>query len=78
MGRIGAAQSAAGSTYQQVQQVTTARTATDTAVTTRLNDIENIDFADVAVRAAAANVSYQAALQTTAQVSRLSLLDFLK
>ncbi len=76
--RVGVAQASAGSAYQQVQRLATSRTTSDAAVTARLADIEQIDFADIAVKTASAQTAYQAALQTTAQVSRVSLLDFLR
>lgn len=76
--RVGTAQAAAGTTYQQVQTGLTARLSGDVALTSRLSDVENVDLAEVAVRTAAANTAYQAALQTTATVNRQSLLDFLR
>jgi flagellar hook-associated protein 3 FlgL len=78
IGRVSTAQSTEGAASQQVQRAQTMQTTTGTALQSQLNDIENVDMADAAVKVAAANVSYQAALQTTASIGRLSLLDFLR
>lgn len=43
-----------------------------------LSDIEHVDLADLVARAITADATYQAALQTTASIGRLSLLDFLR
>jgi flagellar hook-associated protein 3 FlgL len=53
-------------------------TSTGTALTTQLSGIEDIDLADMAIKVTTANTTYQAALQTTASIRQLSLLDFLK
>ena len=49
-----------------------------TSVRTSLSSIQDIELADMAVQASTANVTYQAALQTTASVRQLSLLNFLQ
>jgi flagellar hook-associated protein 3 FlgL len=72
------AQAAEGAAYQQVQNTQAVQSATGTALATQLSDIQDIDLADMAVRVSTANVTYQAALQTTASVRQLSLLNFLR
>lgn len=76
--RVSAVQAAGGAVTQQVQDAQQTQTTIGTALQTRLADIEQVDVADAAVRLASANLSYQAALQTTANVGQLSLLDFLR
>jgi flagellar hook-associated protein 3 FlgL len=77
LARISAAQAAEGATYQQVQNIQTVQTANNASLTTQLSDLQDIDLADMAVRVSAATVTYQAALQTTANVRQMSLLSFL-
>lgn len=77
LARISAAQAAEGATYQQVQNTQTVQAANGVSLTSQLSDLQDIDLADMAVRVSAANVTYQAALQTTANVRQLSLLNFL-
>lgn len=76
--RVSTAQAVEGGVSVQVQQAQTTQTSVTTSLKTQLSGIENIDFADMAVRVAAANTSYQAALQTTASIGQVSLLDFLR
>lgn len=76
--QVSTAQSVEGATYQAVQQAQTTQTTNGTALTTRLSGIEDADMADLAVKVSTANTTYQAALQTTATVGQLSLLDFLR
>ena len=76
--RVSTAQSVEGATYQTVQQAQTTQTTTGTALTTQLSGIEDADMADLAIKVSTANTTYQAALQTTATVGQLSLLDFLR
>lgn len=78
LSRVSTAQSVEGATYQQVQRAQTTQTTAGTALQTQLSGIEDVDLADLAVKVAAANTSYQAALQTTASIGQLSLLDFLR
>jgi flagellar hook-associated protein 3 FlgL len=47
-------------------------------MTTQLSGIEDIDPAETAIKLATANTTYQAALQTTASIGQVSLLDFLR
>jgi flagellar hook-associated protein 3 FlgL len=75
---VSTAQATEGAAYQQVQTAQAAQTATATTVTTQLSDIQDIDLAQLAVQVTTANANYQAALQTTASIRQLSLLDFLR
>jgi flagellar hook-associated protein 3 FlgL len=76
--RLSTAQATEGAAYQQVQRAQTEQTADGTAMTTRLSSITEVDMAEMAVKVTTANTAYQAALQTTASVRQMSLLDFLK
>ncbi len=74
---ISTAQSAEGATSSQVQQMQTTLTSTSTALTTRLSQIQDADYATTAIQLASANTAYQASIQTAAMVNRTSLLDYL-
>jgi flagellar hook-associated protein 3 FlgL len=76
--RVSGAQATEGATYQAVQRAQTAQTSAATSLTSQLSTIEDIDPAQMAIQLTTANTAYQAALQTTASVRQLSLLDFLK
>lgn len=78
LSQISSAQAAEGATFNQVQQAQTQQTSTGTAMQTQLSSIEDIDPAEMAIKLTTANTAYQAALQTTASVRQLSLLDFLR
>jgi len=78
MSKMTSAQAAEGATYQQVQNTQAVQSATGTSLATQLSDLQDIDLADMAVRVSTANVTYQAALQTTANVRQISLLNFLR
>lgn len=78
LSRLSSAQSVEGAAYSQVQLAQTAGTTKTTALKTELSGIEDADLADLAVQVTTANTTYQAALQTTASIGQLSLLDFLK
>jgi flagellar hook-associated protein 3 FlgL len=78
LSRINAAQASEGATYRQVQDTQTVQAATGTTLAGQLSDIQDIDLAEMAVKVSTANVTYQAALQTTANVRQLSLLNFLR
>jgi flagellar hook-associated protein 3 FlgL len=60
-----------------VQNTQTVQSANGASLASQLSELQDIDLADMAVRVSAANVNYQAALQTTANVRQLSLLNFL-
>lgn len=76
--RVSNAQSTGGAALQQVQRAQATGTSVDTALKTQLSSIEEVDFPAVAIQLAAANTSYQAALQATASIGQLSLLSFLR
>lgn len=75
---ISAAQAKEGATYNRVTSAQAAQTTTTLALTSELSDIQDVDIAKQAVLVSTANVNYQAALQTTANIRQTSLLDFLK
>jgi flagellar hook-associated protein 3 FlgL len=76
--RVSTAQANEGSTYNRVQQAQTAQASATTSLKTQLSSIQDIDIAEKAVQVTTANTTYQAALQTTASIRQLSLLDFLR
>jgi flagellar hook-associated protein 3 FlgL len=76
--RLGAAQATEGATYQQVQAASTQLGTTDVALKTELSSVQDIDLAQLAVQVTTASTTYQAALQTTANIRQLSLLQFLQ
>lgn len=78
LSRISSAQALAGATYKRVQTAQSVQTGNSTALTSALSDVQDIDMAEMAVKVSSANVTYQAALQTTANISQVSLLNFLK
>jgi len=71
-------QSLAGAKYQRIQGVQTSSNANTIQLKSQLSDVQDIDLADMAVQVSTANAAYQAALATTAKVSQISLLDFLR
>ncbi len=71
-------QSLAGAKYQRIQGVQTSSNANTIQLKSQLSDLQDIDLADMAVQVSTANAAYQAALATTAKVSQISLLDFLR
>jgi flagellar hook-associated protein 3 FlgL len=75
---VSSAQSQEAASYKQVQEAQTTQTANGTALQTQISGIENADMATVAIQLSSANISYQAALQTTASIRQMSLLNFLQ
>lgn len=71
-------QSLAGAKYQRIQGVQTSSNTNTIQLKSQLSDLQDIDLADMAVQVSTANAAYQAALATTAKVSQISLLDFLR
>jgi flagellar hook-associated protein 3 FlgL len=71
-------QALAGAKYQRIQGVQTTSNANTIQLKSQLSDLQDIDLADMAVQVSTANAAYQAALATTAKVSQISLLDFLR
>ena len=74
---VSGAQASEGAAYQRVQVAQGVQTQAGTALKTQLSTIQDIDLADMAVQVTTANTTYQAALQTTASIRQMSLLDFL-
>jgi flagellar hook-associated protein 3 FlgL len=77
LNRLGGAQADEGATYQRVQAASTQLSTTDVALKSELSSVQDIDIAQLAVQVTTANTTYQAALQTTANIRQLSLLQFL-
>jgi flagellar hook-associated protein 3 FlgL len=75
---ISSAQAGEGAAYRQVQNAQAVSSGVATNLASQLSDIQDIDLAEMAVQVTSANVTYQAALQTTANVRQLSLLEFLR
>jgi flagellar hook-associated protein 3 FlgL len=77
IGRISSAQAAEGAAYQRVQVAQSAQSSTALTLTSQLSGIQDIDLASMAIQVTTANTNYQAALQTTANIRQISLLNFL-
>lgn len=75
---ISSAQAGERAAYRQVQNAQAAAAGIGTNITSQLSDLQDIDLAEMAVQVTSANVTYQAALQTTVSVRQLSLLNFLR
>ncbi len=71
-------QALAGAKYQRIQSVQTASSSNTIQLKSQLSDLQDIDLADTIVQVTSANVAYQAALATTAKISQISLMDFLR
>ena len=76
--QVSTAQAQEGARSQQVQDAQASLTTRSTAMQSELSGVEDIDMADMAMKVTTANTNYQAALQTTATISQLSLMDFLR
>lgn len=75
---LGAGARAIGETLTSLHAVQTIGTEMTTALTARRSDPEGVDITTLTIDATTADTAYQAALQTTAQVRQISLLDFLR
>ncbi|HEY3736868.1 MAG TPA: flagellin [Jatrophihabitans sp.] len=75
---MSAAQAKEGAAYNRVTVTQAAATTTNLALTTELSNIQDIDLAAQAVAVSTASVTYQSALQTTANIRQMSLLNFLQ
>lgn len=75
---VSTAQATEGATYKQVQNAQTVQASTNTTLKTQLSNVQDIDLASMAVQVSTAQVTYQAALQTTAGIQQMSLLNFLQ
>jgi len=71
-------QSLAGAKYQRIQGVQTTSSTDTIQLKSQLSDLQDIDLADMAVQVSSADAAYQSALATTAKISQISLLDFLR
>jgi flagellar hook-associated protein 3 FlgL len=78
LSRVSSSQAAEGAAYQRVQMAQTNGTTQATALKSQLSGIADVDLADLAVQVTTAHTTYQAALQTTAMLGQMSLLDFLR
>jgi flagellar hook-associated protein 3 FlgL len=78
MSTVSTQQAFAGANYDRIETVQKTSSATALQLTTQLSGLQDIDIADMAVQVSSANIAYQAALQTTANIHQTSLLDFLK
>jgi flagellar hook-associated protein 3 FlgL len=72
------AQGVNGQANQAIQSSRERLEATEGALQKLIDDVETADIAEAMSRLQAAQVQYQASAQTFAQLSRLSLLDFLR
>jgi flagellar hook-associated protein 3 FlgL len=75
--RVSTAQAAEGATYKQVENAQAVQASTKVSLATQLSSIQDIDLPELAVQVSTAQVTYQAALQTTAGIQQMSLLNFL-
>jgi flagellar hook-associated protein 3 FlgL len=78
MNTVSVQQAFAGANYTRIQTVQNTQSATVLQLTTQLSNLQDVDVADMAVQISSANIAYQAALQTTANIRQTSLLDYLK
>lgn len=78
MAAISSDQALAGGKYQSIQNAQSASSTNVIQLKSQLSDVQDIDLADTVVQVTSANTAYQAALATTAKISQVSLLDFLR
>lgn len=78
MNTVSTQQAQAGATYQRIQTMQTNASNASLQTTTQLSSIQDVDVANMAIQISSANMTYQAALQTTASIKQTSLLDYLK
>jgi len=67
-----------GTKLQSVQELSTQNQRRIEDLTERIADVEEVDMAEAITQYKLAETAYQAALQSTAMSSRLSLLDFIQ
>jgi flagellar hook-associated protein 3 FlgL len=72
------ARAQSGAALARVEAAQTTAATDKISIKTNLSQIQDIDLAEVAIQVNTAQVVYQAALQTTANVRQLSLLNYLK
>ncbi len=75
---ISSAQTGERAAYRRVQNAQAVSSYAESRLAGQLCELPDIDPAELAVQVTTANVTYQAALETTASVRQLSLLDFLR
>ena len=76
--QITSARSDAGSRMNRLDNVTADRDSANINISKSLSDTQNIDVVKVYSELANQQTAYQAALSTTAKISQLSLLNYLK
>jgi flagellar hook-associated protein 3 FlgL len=64
--------------YQRIETTQSIASKTSLQLTTDLSGLQDVDVADMAIQVSSANLTYQAALQTTANIRQTSLLDYLR
>jgi flagellin-like hook-associated protein FlgL len=74
--RVTAARSTDTATYKRVQDALVDAAATVRALETELSSIEDVERADQVMKIVTANLTYQAAIQTSAGLGQVSLVDF--
>lgn len=72
------ARAQSGAALARVEAAQTTAATDKISIKANLSQIQDIDLAEVAIQVNTAQVVYQAALQTTANVRQLSLLNYLK
>lgn len=75
---VSGAQALEGATYERVQAAQSAQGSQVATLQSQLSELQDVDIASMAVQVSTANVTYQAALATTANIRQTSLLDFLR
>ncbi len=75
---VTAAQTAAGASYQRLEQADLAATDAQLSLKNHLSTVENVDLAEATVDLQLQEVAYQAALAATSRVMQPSLIDFLR
>jgi len=76
--RMSTALADVGTRSARLQTAATANSTANLTLTSRLADTENVDMPKTIMQMQQQQVSYQAALQTTAKVLQPTLLDFLR
>ncbi len=76
--KLTAARSQSGAALARVEAAQTTAATDKISIKSNLSQIQDIDLAEVAIQMNTAQVVYQAALQTTANVRQLSLLNYLQ
>lgn len=72
------ARAASGAALARIEAAEKTQASDRITIATNLSEIQDIDFAEVAIAMSTAQVVYQASLQTTASIRQMSLMDFLR